>query len=154
MIGPPAIVTLPARPIALLPLRIARDQMPTVFAPAVRELVTTVQAQGRGPVGPVFAHHRRLVPGEWDFEVGVAVSAPVTTAGRVVPGTWRAMRAARTVLHGGYEGLPGAWPELERWIAASGLAGAEDFFEVYTVTPDSASDPADYRTELIRPLRD
>lgn len=154
MIEPPAIVTLPARPIALIPLRIARDQMQSVFGPAIRELLSVVQAQGRGPAGPVFAHHRRIVAGEWDFEVGVVVTGPVTASARVAPGVWRAMRAARTVLHGGYEGLPGAWPELERWIAAEGLAEAEDFFEVYTVTPDSASSPADYRTELIRPLRD
>jgi len=154
MIEPPTLVTLPARPIALIPLRIARDQMQSVFGPAIHELVSAVQAQGRGPAGPVFAHHRRIVPGEWDFEVGVVVSGPVIASGRVAPGVWRAMRAARSVLHGGYEGLPGAWPELERWIVAEGLAEAEDFYEVYTVAPDRASDPAGYRTELIRPLKD
>jgi effector-binding domain-containing protein len=154
MIDPPAIVTLPARPVALIPLLIARERMPELFGPAVKELVSAVQAQRLGPAGPVFAHHLRIVPGQWDFEVGVPVSGPVKAAGRVKPGTWRAMRAARTVLHGGYEGLPGAWPELERWIAAQKLAESEDFFEVYTVTPETASDPADFRTELIRPLRD
>ncbi len=154
MIEPPRIVTLSARPIAVIPLLIPREQMPQVFGPAVGELVSTVQAQKLGPTGPVFAHHLRMVPGRWDFELGVPVSAPVKPSGRVTPGTWRAMRAARTVHHGGYEGLPGAWPELERWIAAKGLAEAEDFWEVYTVAPDSASDPAEYRTELIRPLRD
>jgi effector-binding domain-containing protein len=128
--------------------------MPKVFGPAVQELVAAVQAQGLGFAGPVFAHHLRIVPGRWDFELGVPVSGPVTASGRVQPGVWRAMRAARTVHHGGYESLPGAWPELERWIAENRLAEAEDFFEVYTIAPDRASDPADYRTELIRPLRD
>ena len=66
MIEPPRIVTLSARPIAVIPLLIPREQMPQVFGPAVGELVSTVQAQklradgaglrappsdGPGPVG-------------------------------------------------------------------------------------------------------
>ena len=154
MIEPPTLVSLTARPIAVIPLLIGRERMPEVFGSAVGELVATVQAQGLGPAGPVFAHHLRIVPGRWDLEIGVQVSAPVRASGRVEPGTWRAMRAARTVYRGGYQGLPGAWPELERWIAGKKLVGAEDLFEVYATGPESASAPADYRTELIRPLRD
>lgn len=152
MIEPPSIIELPARPIAVIPLLIHRDEMPKVFGAAVQELVRTVQAQGLGPAGPVFAHHFRFVPGRWDFELGVPVSAPVKPWGRVEPGTWPAMRVARTVHHGGYEGLPEAWSALGQWIASSGLSEAVDLWEVYAVTPDTVADPAELRTELVRPL--
>jgi effector-binding domain-containing protein len=59
---------------------------------------------------------------------------------------------ARTVYHGPYEGLPGAWPELDAWISAQGRKPAGFLWEVYLAGPESSADPAQWRTELNRPL--
>jgi effector-binding domain-containing protein len=60
---------------------------------------------------------------------------------------------ARTVYHGDYEGLHGAWGEFEAWIAESGHTSAADLWERYVVGPESSPDPANWRTELNRPLK-
>ena len=60
---------------------------------------------------------------------------------------------ARTVYHGPYQGLPDGWGEFVQWMKANGHEQAEDLWEVYLVGPQSSPDPADWRTELNRPLK-
>ena len=60
--------------------------------------------------------------------------------------------AARTVYHGGYEGLGAAWRELDEWVVAEGRMAAPDLWESYLAGPESSPDPANWRTELNRPL--
>ena len=52
---------------------------------------------GERPVGAVFAHHLKMSPDTFDFELGVRVSAPAKAAGRVKPGQLPAVKVARTV---------------------------------------------------------
>ena len=68
------------------------------------------------------------------------------------PSQLPSMRVARTVYHGGYAGLAAAWGEFETWIAANGHKSAPDLWECYVLGPESNSDPANWRTELTRPL--
>jgi len=82
------------------------------------------------------------------------VDKPVAAAGRVKPGKLGARRVARTVYHGGYEGLGQAWGELQDWIRSQGLKMAPDLWEVYTVGPEASADPTAWRTELSQPLLD
>jgi effector-binding domain-containing protein len=91
-------------------------------------------------------------PAVFAFEIGVPVAAPVAAAGRVKPSRWPAETVARTVYHGDYEGLGPAWGEFQAWIAAEGHTSAPDLWECYVVGPESSPDPADWRTELTRPL--
>jgi effector-binding domain-containing protein len=62
------------------------------------------------------------------------------------------MTVARTVHHGGYEGLPLAWGKFLAWVADGGHTPAPDLWERYLVGPESSPDPADWRTELNQPL--
>jgi len=43
--------------------------MMKVFGPAVGELMATLTAQGVEPVGAVFAHHLKMSPDTFDFEL-------------------------------------------------------------------------------------
>jgi effector-binding domain-containing protein len=61
---------------------------------------------------------------------------------------------ARTVYHGGYEDLPDAWGEFMGWIEANGHTPATDLWEWYVVGPHLSPNPADWRTELNRPVLD
>ena len=126
MIDTPQIVQTTTQITACIHLIVSREEMPKVFGPAIGEMIAAVTAQGITPIGPVFTHHLRGPTDTFDFELCIAVSTPVTAAGRVKPGQWPAMRVARTVHHGPYEGLPGAWGEFMDWIETEGYTPAPD----------------------------
>ena len=109
MIATPQIIQTSVQDAAVIRLTIPRSEMRKVFGPAVGELMAALAAQGVEPVGAVFAHHLRMPPDTFDFELGVKVAAPVKAAGRMKPGQLPAVKVARTVYSGPYEGLPSAW---------------------------------------------
>jgi effector-binding domain-containing protein len=152
MIEAPEIVQTEEQPAAVIHFTIAREEMRNVMGPGISELMAAIAAQHIAPAGPVFAHHLRIDPETFDFELGVPVATPVSAAGRVKPSVVPAMRAARTIFHGGYEGLPAAWGEFDAWIAAQGHTLAPDLWESYVTTPDTNPDPNTWRTELTRPV--
>ncbi|HTK55420.1 MAG TPA: GyrI-like domain-containing protein [Gemmatimonadales bacterium] len=152
MIETPEIITTPRRDVAVIRFTIPRAEMMQAFGPGVQELMGVLAAQGLAPTGAVFAHHYRITKETFDFDLGVPVGRPVTASGRVKPDVWPTQRAARTVYHGGYEGLPGAWGEFTAWMQGQGVAQAEDLWESYTAGPQTSADPKAWRTELVRPL--
>ena len=152
MLATPEIIQTNAQAAAVIRLTIARSEMMTAFGPAVGELMAALAAQGVEPVGAVFAHHLKMTPDTFDFELGVKVSSPAKATGRVKPGQLPAVKVARTVYSGGYEGLPSAWGEFDKWMRANGHEQAENLWEVYSVGPQSSPDSANWRTELNRPL--
>ena len=153
MLATPQITQTTAQTAAVIHLTVPRNEMMKVFGPAVGELMAALAAQGVKPVGAVFAHIK-MSPDVFDFELGVKVSAPVKATGRVKRGELPAARVARTVYSGPYEGLPAAWSEFDKWIKANGHEQAADLWELYSIGPQSTLDPADWRTELNRPLKD
>jgi effector-binding domain-containing protein len=152
MIEPPQVTQSAACLTAVIRFTIPRHEIRNVMGPAIGEVMAAVAAQGLAPAGPVFSHHLKMDPNIFDFEVGVAVSRPVTPAGRVKPGTLPAAGVARTIYHGAYEGLGAAWEEFDAWIAANGHTPAPNLWECYVAGPESSPDPAAWRTELNRPL--
>ncbi|MES2319221.1 MAG: GyrI-like domain-containing protein [Pseudomonadota bacterium] len=152
MIATPHITHAEAQPAAVIRLAIARSEIQSVMGPAIDDVLAAVQAQGLSPAGPVFAHHYAITAETFDFDVGVPVSGPFTPAGRVKAGEQPGGRVARTVFHGNYSGLHGAWGEFKGWLEAEGHATAPDLWEVYASGPESDPDPASWRTELNKPL--
>lgn len=152
MLDTPQITQTSAQSAAIIRLTIPREEMPNVMGPAIGELMATIAAQGLAPVGPLFSHHLAMPSDVFDFEVGVPVAAPVEPVGRVQPGQLPAVKVARTVYHGGYEGLGPAWGEFMGWIAENGHTPAPNLWECYVAGPESSPNPADWRTELNRPL--
>ncbi len=152
MLSAPQIIQTSVQEAAVIRLTIPRSEMMKMFGPAVGELMGELVAQGVEPVGAVFAHHLHMTPDTFDFELGVKVSAPVKAAGRVKPGQLPAVKAARMVYSGPYEGLPSAWGEFNKWLKANGHEQAENLWEVYSIGPQSTADSASWRTELTRPL--
>lgn len=153
MIATPQILQTKAEAAAIIHVTVLRSDMMKVFGPAVGELMAALANQAVEPVGAVFAHHLKMSPDTFDFELGVKVAARVKIAGRVRPGELPAAKVAHTVYSGPYEGLPSAWAEFNKWMRASGYEPAEDLWELYSVGPQSTPDPANWRTELNRPLK-
>lgn len=152
MIDTPAITQTTAHHTAIIRLIIPRSEIQQVMGPGIGELMAAVAAQGIPPTGPIYSHHLRLDPELFDFEIGVPVGRPVTPVGRVLPGQLPALRAARTIYHGSYDGLGNAWQEFGDWLAANGHTPAPDLWEAYVAGPESSPDPTSWRTELTRPL--
>lgn len=152
MIETPRVVHVPARLAAAIHIETPSSKMQQVMGPGIGEVMAAVKAQGIGPAGPWFAHHLRMTPGAFDFEICVPVSAPVTAVGRVTPWQRPAIEVVRSVYQGPYEGLSSAWGEFLQWVAAHEHKTAEDFYECYVVGPESTEDPAQWRTELSIPL--
>lgn len=152
MIETPDIVDTEEQAAAVIPFVIPREEMQQVMRPAIEELIATVTEQGAGITGPVFAHHFRMNPDTFDFELGVPVDFPVTRSGRVQPGRLPAATVARTVYHGPYEGLPEAWGKFDECIEANGHSPGSEIWESYVAGPHSSPDAADWRTELNRLL--
>lgn len=152
MIETPHITQSDACQTAVIKLSIPRADIRHVMGPAIQEVIAAVVAQGVGPAGAVFSHHFAMHPDTFDFEVGVPVSAPVTPVGRVQSGELPAARVVRTVLHGDYELLPGAWGEFKDWIEKEGLPCAPDLWEAYVIGPQSGPNSSGWRTELNQPL--
>jgi effector-binding domain-containing protein len=152
MIDTPQITESELRTTAVIHLTIPRSEIRNVMGPAIREVMEAVMAQGIGPAGPVFSHHFEMNPDIFDFEVGVPVTSPVTPVGRVQPSQLPAIKVARVVHHGGYEGLGAAWGQFDGWLKAHGHQTDLDFWECYVAGPESSPNPAEWRTELNRPL--
>jgi effector-binding domain-containing protein len=152
MIDTPHITQIAAQTTAVVRLSNPPEEMRAVVGPGIGELMKTVAAQGVGPAGPWFIHMLRMTPEVWDFEIGVPVRSPVEPVGRVTASSLPAATVARTVHRGGYEGLPAAWGEFDAWIAKSGRKPAADLWDVYVVGPETSRNPADWRTEMNRPL--
>jgi len=154
MIDTPQIVETPSQWVAMIHIETPRSKVQQVMGPGIGEAMTAAKAQGIGPVGPWFAHHLKMTPEAFDFDICIPVSAEVTAVGRVTSGRRPALKVVRTLYHGRYEGLSGAWHEFDGWVQAHGLKTAGDLYECYVVGPESSSDPADWRTELSRPVID
>ena len=159
MIETPQVAETEPQHYASLHLTVPREEIRTVMGPGVREVYSAIAAQGIAPSGRWFTHHFKR-PGEvFDFEICVPVSRPIVASGRVEPAVWPGMKVARTIYHGDYdkgehEGLAGAWPKFLCWIAEMRFNSTDDLWERYIVGPETSSNPADWRTELIRPLID
>jgi effector-binding domain-containing protein len=153
MLDTPKITTTEALTTAMIHLTIPRSEIQKVMGPGLKELQAALDALGIKATGPWFTHHLKMDPKVFDFEICLPVAAPVKATGRVKPGRAPAIKVARTVYHGGYEGLGSAWGELNEWIDAQGLTAAADLWERYLAGPESSPDPAEWRTELSKPLR-
>jgi effector-binding domain-containing protein len=152
MIETPQVVETLAQLVATIHIETSRSKIQQVMGPGIGEVMAAVEAQGIGPTGPWFAHHLKMMPGAFDFDICVPVSAPVRAVGRVKPGQRHAVKVVRTVYHGPYEGLDGAWREFTGWMQANGYKTADDLYECYVVGPESTRDSANWRTELSRPV--
>ncbi len=154
MIDTPYITETKAQLTAMIHLKIPRSEIQLAMGPGISEVMAAVGAQGIGPAGPWFTHHRKMDPAIFDFEICVPVKAAVTPVGRVVAGEVPVVRVARTIYHGPYEGLGAAWGEFRSWIAEHGHDQLSDLYECYLAGPETSTDPADWRTELSQPLID
>jgi effector-binding domain-containing protein len=159
MIEKPEITVTKAVDAAVIHVDTPRSEIQTAMHSAITELMETVNKQGIGPAGPLFAHHTRQSD-TLEFDVGVPVSGPVKVTGRVKAGGLPAATVVRSVYTGGYEGLHSAWATFQERVSAElgaqmterGLTPGATFWETYVQGPETDPNPDTFRTELILPF--
>ena len=152
MIEPPYIIATEPQAVAALRLRITWAEMRTLMRPALTEVRDVIAAQGLVATGPWFNRHARTPTDTLDFAICVPVASAITPARRVAPDLLPAMTVARTIMHGDYADLSAAWSAFREWIAANGHQTQPEFWECYTVGPETTADPTAWRTTLTWPL--
>ena len=152
MIEEPQIVGSRAETTAVIRIEVPRAEIQQVMEPAITEVLEVLRAQGVRPSGPLLSYHRAMDPAVFNFEVGFPVGLTVRPSRRVVPSSIPAATVARTIYHGGYEGLGAAWAELMEWMNAEGHASGPNLWERYLDGPESGPDSSRWRTELNRPV--
>jgi effector-binding domain-containing protein len=152
MIETPKLVDTAVQLVAIIHIETPRSKMQEVMGPGIGEAMAAVTAQGIGPTGPWFTHHLKMTTDAFDFDICVPVSSPVSAVGRVKSWQRPACKVVRTIYHGPYEGLGDAWHEFSKWTQANGYKTAGDLYECYMVGPEASPDPANWLTELSRPV--
>lgn len=148
LIPTPVLVTTRNTITAAIPLVIPGHDMPKYMDPAIQELLRTIHGQGAQIAGPMFSYHHRRPGDTFDFEIGFPVSKAIKEEGRVINSELPAMKVARSVYQGPYDGLSQAWSAMQVWVSANGHIGTGRFYESYLNNPEEVKDPREYRTEL------
>lgn len=154
MLNRPEVVELPARTTAVVRMTVERERIAEAFPPAIEEVISGIGAQGVQPGGPLFARYLQMGGKEVEVEIGFPLDQPIDPAGRVTIGSLPGGRALRAVHHGPYEELSTAWDQFGRWVAESDHQPEAGLWESYVKGPESTTDPTEWRTELILPLKE
>lgn len=119
----------------------------------LNEVWRHVQRQGGRPVGPPFTRYHAVDGHRIDLEAGLPVQSALPGEGRVQPGELPGGEVAVTTHVGPYEGLATAGEALAAWTWAQGREAAGLNWEVYVTDPGMEPDPANWRTEVVKPLK-
>jgi AraC family transcriptional regulator len=102
--------------------------------------------------GPPFTRYLASGPGLLSIEAGLTIAAPSAGEGDIVAIELPGGPAAVAMHEGGYETLGATHAAVERWIDSNKLEAGSPW-EVYITDPGEKPNPADWRTEVIYPLR-
>ncbi|MFI7115362.1 GyrI-like domain-containing protein [Amycolatopsis sp. NPDC049868] len=119
------------------------------------ELYSGVTGAGATPAGPPqAAYPADFKPGD---EIGIDLYVPVTgtppSRGGIDYVTLPGGPAAKTSHRGPYDQVGSAYDALFAWVREHGRTPAGPPRELYLNGPDTVTDPADYLTDVIVPLR-
>lgn len=153
MLNTPEVVELPARTTAVIRMTVKREQIAEAFPPAIQELMSGVGAQGAAAAGPLFARYLRMGSGDVEVEIGVPLERPIEPEGRITISDLPGGSALRAVHQGAYEELHSSWDQFGQWVSANGYEPDHGLWESYVTGPESSPDTAEWRTELILPLK-
>ena len=148
MITKPELVPTSEVRSAAIHLTIPGRDMPKYMDPAIQEILKALADQGMQPAGPMFSYHYRRPSDTFDFEIGFEVAKPIKPAGRVMNSKLPAVKVARAVYEGPYEGLAEGWGAMQKWVREQKLAETGRVWERYLTNPAEVTDPKKYRTEL------
>ena len=145
---------LVAQPVVVIRAKVHRDQLGPAMGKLFPMVMAFVQESTAKPAGPPFSRYFCTNDEAWDIACGMAVSHPLTTGAGQVEASELPGGAAITAMHRGrYETLGESWAALQRWVKDNGKVPGEPPWELYWTDPREVKDPAEWRTEIVIPVR-
>ncbi len=144
-----------AQPIVSVRGHTSTAAMPEFFQRAYAEEFGLLGRQGIRPAGMPFSiyHDPEFTVEDVDVEVAVPVAEPAQAERRVAAGVLPGGLVAYTLHVGPYEEIGGAYRALAEWTQSHGHEMAGPPRECYLTDPASTPNPAEYRTEVIWPVK-
>ena len=145
----------PTRVVAIERRTVPMSDLVAFFDTAFTKVGAAIAAAGATPDGPAIAWYHGMPTDTVDLAAGFPVSGlelgPLGDGVEVVeiPGG----QVITAEHEGSYDGLPGAWDQVERFRVAGAHEVRGDFSEVYLTEPSPEGDPALNRTRLVLPLK-
>jgi AraC-like DNA-binding protein/effector-binding domain-containing protein len=134
--------------------RVAPSELQQTLGECFGKLFTHAAKSGLPIAGWPICRYVSTGLGLWTIEPAVPLAAPASSEGEmradVLPGGWVALG-----IHAGpYDGLPDTNAAIERWIEANGFEASGAAWEHYVTDPAQHPDAADWRTEVVWPLKE
>ncbi len=118
--------------------------------PAIFQYAT---ANGVAMVGPPTTLYVDWGPGMVTIKAGMPVAPGSRGDGEIEVAELPAGEGAVTIHTGSYDGLGDAHAAVETYLHDNGLTGDSPLREVYLTDPGETPDPADWKTQIVWPLR-
>jgi AraC family transcriptional regulator len=150
---------------------VAAEDVPDFMSDALALVATALREAGLAPAGPPFARYYASGPDGLDMAAGFPVAEPFLGASGTLPlpesGGVEAVPSS-VIVHpdelpagpaavathvGPYQGLEATWNWLRERVHGLRRELGDDPWEVYFIGPGSGVDEAEWRTELVWPLR-
>ena len=110
-------------------------------------------ANGIPFAGPPTARYVSFGPGLITLEAGLPVAGPAEAKDDIMLGSLFGGEVASTIHKGPYDTLNLGHEAVQEWMMANNVEAAGPPWEVYITDPGEVPDPAEWRTEIIHPLK-
>jgi effector-binding domain-containing protein len=137
------------------------DQLGEAMDDRLRALSAYLRQHGVEPAGAPFVRYHTFGETDTDLETGIPVAEPVAGEGRITRGELPGGPAISTWHLGPHDTLGDAYARISAWPTAHGHEPDGPSWEVYYwIDPsqyggtDTWPDPANWRTELVQPVKD
>lgn len=136
-------------------LRTSFEAMKQNFGVVFGELFATLNRQGLRPMGPPFVLYHSLEFNEDDLEYEPGIPSERLAVAPVGLSTYElpSSPVLYTLHPGPYDNIERAYQAVTAWMQEHGHEAAGSPREVYLVGKGQVENPAEYRTELVWPIR-
>jgi AraC family transcriptional regulator len=143
-----------AEPVLVMRRRAAQSEIAATLGEILPAVFTHTQRAGIPLAGPPFTRYLSGGPGLLSLEAGMAIAGPAQPSGEIEVAELPGGPAAFAVHVGPYDSLGQTHAAIERWIADHGHAVVGAPWEVYVTDPGEQPNPAEWRTEVLYPIRE
>ena len=148
------LVTLDPQPAVAIRGTVPNDRIPAAMHDWLPALAAFTAGRGLEVTGPPFTVYHDAGEHHTDMACGLPLATALAEGdGRVTAIELPGGPAASAWHAGGYEDLVVTHTALAEWVAEQGRTPAGPAWEVYWTDPGAEPDPANWRTQVIVPLR-
>jgi effector-binding domain-containing protein len=146
-----AVREVPTQPILSIRGRTTRAALVSTIGDYLGEVWQFAASTGQ-LAGPPFTRYHHVAGEDIELEAGLPVRRPVKGAGRVQAGELPGGEVVATLHFGPYDRLRAAGAALDEWARQHGRQAAGPHWQVYWTDPGAVPNPAEWRTEVLKPL--